>query len=146
MFSISIMAIPAFLEASASTALNQFDPIYQIGKVSTPPSCIFTAATFFYLSYCNHPSISHSLIESRNGWKGYFVAGACAGMVLLFTYIVLENTSQELLHFEHKNDKSLDEEGNTRVDMLLRRWKILNLVRGGIFVASAIIGFYSTLG
>jgi len=67
-------------------------------------------------------------------------------MVLPFTYIVLEKTSQELLHFEHKNDKSLDEEGNTRVDMLLRRWKILNLVRSGMFVASAIIGFYSTLG
>jgi Domain of unknown function (DUF1772) len=146
MFSISIMAIPAFLEASAPTALKQFDTIYQIGKVSTPPSCVFTAATFFYLSYCSHPSLSHSLIESRNGWKEYLVAGACAGMVLPFTYIVLEKTSQELLHLEHKNDKALDEEGNTRVDMLLRRWKILNLVRSVMLVASAIVGFYSTLG
>jgi hypothetical protein len=139
------MAIPAFLETSAPTALNQFDTIYQIGKVSTPPSCVFTAATFFYLSYCSHPSISRSLIESRNWWKGYLAAGACAGMVLPFIYIVLEKTSQELLHFEHKNDKSLDE-GNTRVDMLLRRWKILSFVRSGMLVASAIVGFYSTLG
>lgn len=66
-------------------------------------------------------------------------------MVLPFIYIVLEKTSQELLHFEHKNDKSLDE-GNTRVDMLLRRWKILSFVRSGMLVASAIVGFYSTLG
>ena len=88
MFSISIMAIPAFLIAPAPVALKQFNTIYQIRKVSSLPSCLFTEATFFYLSYYNYPSLSYGIIESQGGWKGSFVAGACAGSAAPFTYMV----------------------------------------------------------
>lgn len=146
MFSISIMAIPAFLTAPAPVALKQFNAIYQIGKVSSPPSCIFTAAAFFYLSYYNYPSFSHGIIESQGGgWKGYFVAGACAGAVVPFTYTVLEKTSQELLRLEKIKGEELNGEGELRVRMLLRRWRSLNLVRSGILATCAIIGFCSIL-
>ena len=142
MFSISIMAIPAFLAAPAPIALKQFNTIYQIGKVSSPPSCLFTAGTFFYLSYCSHPSFSHASIDSQIGWKYYLAASACAGIVVPFTYVVLEKTSQELLRLEKIDGESLKDEDKTRVGMLLRRWKILNLIRSGMLAASTIIGFY----
>jgi hypothetical protein len=144
-FSISIMGIPAFLAAPATISLKQFNTIYQIGKASTPPSCLFTAATFFYLSYCNYPSLSHGIIEPQSRWKRHLGAGVCAAVVLLFTYIVLEKTSQELLRLEKTEGESLKGESEIVVGILLHRWKSLNLVRSGMLAASAIIGFFSIL-
>jgi hypothetical protein len=139
------MAIPAFLTAPPPIALKQFGTIYQLGRVSSPPSCLFTAATFFYLSYCTHPSNSHHFIESQSVWKSYLLAGACAGAVVPYTYAALEKVNHKLLHLGKMSAEALKNEDEIDTKILLRRWRSLNLVRSGMLAASAIIGFCTLL-
>jgi hypothetical protein len=152
MLSISIMAIPAFISAPTTIALTQFRTIYDIGKVLTPPCCLFTAGTFFYLSYQSYSLASSdylTVIGARAAWewKAYAVAGTLAGAVVVFTYAVLERTSQWLLRLGRIGGVKQEEgEGKRKVEMLLRKWGWLNLVRSGMLGASAIIGVWAILG
>jgi len=90
---ISIVALPALLAVPTHIAIKQFDTIYQIDKVSSPPSCFFTAANFFNLS-CNYPSVTHAIIESQGRKKRHLLAGVCTEAVVAFTYVILETTSR----------------------------------------------------
>lgn len=57
----------------------------------------------------------------------------------------LEKTSQELLRLKNIDGESLEDKDKMRVEMRLRRWVSLNLVRSGMLAASAIICFCSIL-
>lgn len=137
MFSISLMAIPAFLTAPTDIALKQFKTIYDIGKLSTPPACLVSAGTFLYLSYRNYA------LDSNSPWMVFLGAGISSGTVLALTYIALERSSQTLIRLEKlPTEKIIPEE---EVKAALRRWKLVNFIRSGLFASSAILSFQGFL-
>src|SRR5258706_15209491 len=95
MTTISIMAIPALLySGSPTTALRQWTSMYELGRVTTPPSMALSSLVFFYLSYWHYSSSSFS---SKREWQLYLLAGSIVGGVLAFTYGGLEKGNHDVL-------------------------------------------------
>jgi Domain of unknown function (DUF1772) len=147
MFSISIMAVPALLVAQPRTTLKQWTNMYDLGRVTSPPSVLFSSLVFFYLSYRTHPATTY--LTGENEWTLYLAAGTVVGAVLPFSFGVMERTNQELLRFGTPREggkEPLKKEDEDRIRVLIGRWKGLNLVRSAMLAIGAGIGVYAVLG
>jgi len=101
---ICIVALPALLAVPTHIAIKQFDTIYQIDKVSSPPSCFFTAANFFNLvSYSCYHRVSRQEEKASFSWCMY--RGGCGIYLCDFG-----DDKSELLRLEKLGGESLKKE------------------------------------
>ncbi|RHZ48587.1 DUF1772 domain-containing protein [Aspergillus thermomutatus] len=142
--SLSMITTPALLQslhekqATPSTAAKLWANIYTCGKTQNPPIAAATAAVFFYLAWSVREGTALSLLTARNSGLLYGVAGVLTGGIIPFTLACMMGTNRSL---EAKVGSKDEIEGTrTDVETLLRRWGVLNAVRGALPLVGAVVG------
>jgi len=145
----SFYLIPRLLESPTPLMLKQWNTSFELGKTTIPPLAGIGSALFFYLSYTFSQTASHT-----QSWKMYLLSGVLAVGFVPYTLLVIEPTNRKLKAKveETKGLKVTDKlvevgvAGGETAHVLVNRWGVLNLGRGALLVASAVVGVWTALG
>lgn len=158
-FTLTFYAIPAVLLAPTDLAVTQYARIFNLGKKLGPALALTSFLSFTYLAFDSHLHFSNTgLVWSplKSVWKGYLTAGALAVSIVPYTFVAMMGTNKKLLEEAERVrcKESLEAKGgeNKQVGMaaatakqLLDQWGTLNLVRGVLPLAGAVIGAWTAL-
>ncbi|KAK0634589.1 hypothetical protein B0T17DRAFT_611574 [Bombardia bombarda] len=136
---VSLIAVPALLSAPHTIAAKQFKLMHGIGSLIQPSSTLLAALLHGFAAYRLHQSGS-------GAWSRWAAAAALSSAILPLTIALMEPTSRQLLAIAGTSEKR---EGGTEISVktegLLRRWNVLNAVRGLLAVSAGAIGLWTVL-
>lgn len=134
--SFSIGGAPAAAAVQHSSA-KIWAELYKRGAASMPKFAIGTALAYFVAAY--------DAYGDGRAWGSYLGAAGLTLSIVPFTLTVMKYTNG-LLHEEAEKDvNEKDENSVARVNGLLNRWIILNLIRGSLPLTGTILGLFTFL-
>lgn len=134
--SFSIGGAPAAAAVQHSSA-KIWAELYKRGAASMPKFAIGTALAYFVAAY--------DAYGDGRAWGSYLGAAGLTLSIVPFTLTVMKYTNG-LLHEEAEKDvNEKDENSVARVNGLLNRWIILNLIRGYLPLTGTILGLFTFL-
>jgi len=137
---LSVWVIPTLMEAPAPVAAKQWKKMFDLGRVSMPPTTILTSSIFGYLAWQS---------ATPSSFRLYTAAAIIAPTMIPFTIGVMMPTNNKLEEKAQSFASSgADEVGVAKeetVNALLDRWATLNLVRSVLLLTSAILGGWASL-
>jgi len=148
---LSFYLIPRLLESPTPLMLKQWNASFDLGKTTIAPLAGMGSALFFYLSYTFRQTINQG---PPNTWKMYMLSGILALGIAPYTMLVIDPTNRKL-KAKVEETKGLEvtdtlveagTAGGETAHVLVDRWGVLNLGRGAMLVASAIVGVWTALG
>ncbi|KAK3941780.1 hypothetical protein QBC46DRAFT_381958 [Diplogelasinospora grovesii] len=137
--SVSLFSVPALLVAPHNIAAKQFKLIYGIGISTQAPSSVVAAILHAFIAYRFHQAGSGT-------WSRWATSAALMGCIVPFTIAMMEPVNRQLLAIAGTGDaKEGGTEVSAKTEGLLRRWNVLNAVRGSLAVAAGAIGLWTVL-
>jgi hypothetical protein len=149
--SLSFFTISRLLESPTPLMLRQWKSMFLAEKVVSPPAATLAALSYFYLSYKSHVSSSSPFV-SNSASISYAVAGLLSTGVIAYTFGIQTPTNIKLL--KKADETSALEKSGTVVEVglgeetahkLVDNWGLLNLGRGVMLTASAVLGAWTAL-
>jgi hypothetical protein len=149
--SLSFFTIPRLLESPTPLMLRQWKTMFLAGKVVSQPATALAALSYFYLSYDSHSSSSSPFV-SNSASISYAVAGLLSIGIIAYTFGIQMPTNIKLL--KKVDETSALEKSDTVVEVglgeetahkLVDNWGLLNLGRGVMLTASAVLGAWTAL-
>jgi hypothetical protein len=152
--SLSLISIPALTQSQDSVPprilAKQWKDLYDLGKTQNPPIAGVTAASFSYLAWSVRSGTSLRLLAPRNAMQLYAAAAVFTLGIVPYTLITMNPTNNKLIEKAGKvdvNSKGLDGTGDDKeVGELLKKWQVLNGIRGVIPLLGVVAGFVAVLG
>ena len=147
MFSLSFLAVPAWLIAPSPLLVRQWQLSYDVGKIMNPAIAIVSAISYGYLSYKLYGGLNHPKAEM------YGLSALVSFGVVPYTMLVMLSTNQKLFK-KHDEMKAMDVgEKATEVGLakgestkeLVDRWGMMNVGRGMFPLVGAVLGLWATL-
>jgi hypothetical protein len=139
-FSASYYGLPAIALSPFPVRLQQWQVIYDLGKLVSPPVSATSALLWGYSAWSARDN------EDSLEWKLYAMAGLATFSVLAWTVGVMMPTNLDLIR-RAKIAKEVTETvvfGRESVE-ILARWSWMNYVRGVLPMAGAWVGLYAAL-
>lgn len=124
---ISIISLPA-IKAAPEASAAVWAELYARGAGFVPKIGSVVTASYLYAAY---------ITFGRGGrWEGFAAAAACVASIVPFTLIVMKSTNDRL----HKAAKDGVKGTDPPVASAMNTWGVLNLTRGLLPLAGAILG------
>lgn len=141
-FSASYYTVPAISIAPLALQFKQWQVVYDLGKLVSPPLSAAGAAAWGYAAW--HSS-TH---EGDATWKLYSVAAALTLAILVWTVAVMMPTNKDLM----KMAKIADEVDETEAKVFAqesvkapRRWNWMNFVRAVLPMIGTVVGLIAAI-
>ena len=144
--SISTFLIPHLISAPSSQAVTSWARMFNLGKFMAPPISLAAATSFGYIAYSLPTSTPN---RDKVFWR-YVTAAVFSGAVPFYTATFMQSTNGALLREAAKvagegGGKAVGTIGEAGVSELLRKWSVLNNLRGSLLIVSACIGAWTAL-
>ncbi|EEH16113.1 hypothetical protein PABG_06200 [Paracoccidioides brasiliensis Pb03] len=132
-----------------STVAKIWRNVYNLGYAQNPPVSMVTAAAFFYLSWATRSGTA--MLHEKTGCTAslYSSAGILTLLIIPYTFTVMAGTNNGLI----EQSKLVESEpvakmmgANSETERLMRKWVVLNGVRGLIPLSGFVVGLYAALG
>ncbi|KAL4803068.1 hypothetical protein BDV18DRAFT_49314 [Aspergillus unguis] len=137
----ALQTAQAVYSAPASLLAKQWRDMYNAGKTQNPPIAALSAAAFAYLAYAIHSgkgaAATHAVLAPKYAVELYAAAAALTAGIVPWTLAVMRGTNKALQGVADEEGKSDDGE----VKELLKRWSVLNAIRGALPLLGAVAGF-----
>jgi len=139
-FSASYYGIPAIVLAPLPLRLTQWQVIYDLGKLVSPPVSALSAALWGVAAWISHGQHSED-------WKFYATAGAFTFAVPLWTVVVMLPTNNDLMKKAKLGGELEAESESFKVtsEKALVKWDRMNMVRAVLPMVGAWVGLYAAL-
>ncbi|KAF2455847.1 hypothetical protein BDY21DRAFT_306461 [Lineolata rhizophorae] len=141
----SLSVAPSLMDAPAPLLAKQFKKNYDFGKIAGPAMSLVSSLSFGYLAGKASPSSPQ--------FKLYTVAAILGPAIVPYTFAVMMKTNKKILAKAAEAEKSAEapataeastaEEENTHA--LVDKWATMNLGRGVLTLASAILGAWAAV-
>ncbi|KAI9801863.1 MAG: hypothetical protein M1833_002177 [Piccolia ochrophora] len=149
LMSISLIGVPAIMEAPGPLLLHQWHAMYTRGKNNMPKIAAVSLLCHGYVTYAAYNS---KVIPLRQKWPIFALGGLSTIAIIPFTFAVMHQTNQQLLRKEEasrgvsKTDDMVQAGLNDEaVRPLVDRWGIMNLVRGSLPAIGALAACWAAL-
>lgn len=132
--SFSIGGAPAAAAVKQSSA-KFWAELYKRGAASMPKFAVGTSLAYLSAAYDSY--------GSGRSWGGYLGAAGCVLSIVPFTLTVMRDVNGQL-HSEASREASEETQvSQKRVEGLLHRWIVLNLIRGLLPLAGTALGCFA---
>jgi len=140
-FGLSFFTVPALMKSPAHLLARQWAHIYNLGARSAAPLTLVPLSIFSYLAYRAHRNTGNASL--------YIAAALLAPSIIPYTIFVMSDTNDALYKKANEASEQSKEVQVRRDDsthQLVDRWASLNVVRGMLTLASAMVGAWASLG
>ncbi|KAF6803753.1 GNAT N-acetyltransferase [Colletotrichum musicola] len=133
--SMSLYAVPAALSTGPEPqyALRAWNEVYNRGAATGRPLALATFVSLGFVAYRQY--------QEHKPWKALLFAGASSVAIIPFTMIFMVPTNNALLAAA----RGAVTISWTEAQVLIERWKVLNMIRGLIPLTGGLIGMYAAL-
>ena len=137
--SLSLMAVPVLLDTTtqAPQLFHQWVRMYHYGHQVLPSMAV---GVFLFYSYTSAKKRS-----ARKSWGIFALAGLTTMSILLFTWIFMVPTNNELFRLEEVSKAQPSVKGIDEAKALVVKWSWLHLTRSLLPLAGAIMGATETV-
>lgn len=146
-FSISFLSVPSLLLAPSPLLAQQWQLIFDRGKIINPAIVLVSVITYGFLSYRLYGGLNHPKAEM------YALSAIFSLGMVPWTQLVMWPTNVALFRkYDERKNLGVDEKA-TEVGLakgestkeLVDTWATLNVVRGLFPLAGAVLGMWTTL-
>jgi len=137
--SFSYSTVPILLSAPPPLSLPHLRALFSSGSHIFPQLATLSSAGFAYLAY-HAPAGTNARLQ-------YAVAAAGVIGIAPWTVFVMKGTNMTLVAIEKEGEEGVRKAGGEeRVKGLMKRFRWMNAVRGGIMAVGAGVGAWAAIG
>ncbi|KAK4168183.1 hypothetical protein QBC43DRAFT_115655 [Cladorrhinum sp. PSN259] len=145
MASLSIMAVPVFLDTTPEAPLlfTQWARMYHYGHQVLPTMAVGTLLLYAYTAVKRRGGSSQNPKQAKRSWGPIALAGLTTVVMIPFTWIFMVPTNNELFRLELVSRAEPAVKGLAEAKELVVKWAWLHLARSLFPLAGAVVGTVS---